>query len=398
MNNFVKELKSNAIFHMSLSSKELFHSNFLAWLAEDDNTLGVFNQVLRECFGVADWSFEPETMKVGREYKNFDFCICDRVQAKKGESAGAVRLILENKFKSIPYKEQLKKYEDKVEELNKKASKHHPTPTTTKHILLTLADNFLEKEDFDNEDCKWKIVSYQTYIDVLHKASQTLNDCFYRTLIQQYCDFVSQISSHVNESLEKIKGSDMWASLNNPDFTAIRCHDLWQKLMMHKWVLELIKLLKENFPNKEIVLHRSANEWDISEQNRIRVGVEYFHSQALMEVETLLPTGAKILIQQQGNNPLSIGFIIQDDSELRMKKSKRKADAEWNQKVKEKADELRLCSIMAINEKENYHSFQSKNDNGYYYRKGTPDLTIDETLHEMVSLLKQTIELTQNNH
>lgn len=28
--DFVKELKANAIFQLSLSSKELFHSNFLA--------------------------------------------------------------------------------------------------------------------------------------------------------------------------------------------------------------------------------------------------------------------------------------------------------------------------------------------------------------------------------
>lgn len=38
MATFVETLKNNPIFQLSLSSKELFHSNFLAWLAEDDNT------------------------------------------------------------------------------------------------------------------------------------------------------------------------------------------------------------------------------------------------------------------------------------------------------------------------------------------------------------------------
>ena len=42
MATFVENLKNNPIFQLSLSSKELFHSNFLAWLAEDDNTRCVF--------------------------------------------------------------------------------------------------------------------------------------------------------------------------------------------------------------------------------------------------------------------------------------------------------------------------------------------------------------------
>lgn len=37
---FVKGLKNNVAFQLSLSSKELFHSNFLAWLAEDDDPRG----------------------------------------------------------------------------------------------------------------------------------------------------------------------------------------------------------------------------------------------------------------------------------------------------------------------------------------------------------------------
>ena len=44
MEKFVETLNNNPIFQLSLSSKELFHSNFLAWLAEDDNTRCVFNR------------------------------------------------------------------------------------------------------------------------------------------------------------------------------------------------------------------------------------------------------------------------------------------------------------------------------------------------------------------
>ena len=388
MNDFVQKLKGNAVFQMSLSSKELFHSNFLAWLAEDEATLGVFNEILKGCFGVTDWSFDPKTMKVGREYKNFDFCICDRKQTKNGETAGAVRLILENKFKSIPYKDQLQKYEKKVDELNKK---EHVEPT---YILLTLADDFLEKKGIEDGGT-WEIVSYKRYVSVLCNASESLDDCFRKEIIAHYCDFVTLISENINKSLKENTGNETWASLNNPDFADVRCNDLWQKLMMHKWAQDLIKLLKDSFRDKKIVLQHTPEEWIITKNNPIRVGVNYFHSQALMEVEALLPThpigenGTKFLIQQQGNSPLSIGFLIKDDKDLRTKKSKRKADAEWNKKVKEKAKELHLLPIMDIREDENYHSFQSKNDVGFYYKKGAPGLTIEETLKEMVRLIKQ---------
>lgn len=382
MNKIVSQLKNNAIFQMSLSSKELFHSNFLAWLAEDENTHVVFNAVLRGCFGVTDWSFDPKTMKVGREYKNFDFCICDR-------TSGAVRLILENKFKSIPYSAQLKKYEDKVTELNKKQS------VQATHILLSLADDYLDKKEIEEKGI-WKILDYQTYIDELRRASKDLDDSFRREVIRHYCDFVTLISNHANESLKKIQGSDTWDVLNNEDFEALRLEDLWQKLVMHKHAQKLIKLLQERLPDKDIVLQHSPDEWKVTENNPIRVGVQYFRSEALVEVETLLPTSAKFLIQQQGNHPLSIGFLIQKDEELRAKRSERNEDW-WNRKVNEKVMELHLSPIMAINEGKRYCSFQAKNDVGYYYKKGTHVLSIDETLKEMVTLLEHAIKLSQTD-
>lgn len=74
--SFVEKLKGNAIFQLSLSSKELFHSNFLAWLAEDENTRNIFNQIMRNWLNDPTWKFDENQMMIKREYKNFDFCIC----------------------------------------------------------------------------------------------------------------------------------------------------------------------------------------------------------------------------------------------------------------------------------------------------------------------------------
>ena len=51
MDTFVEKLNNNPIFQLSLSSKELFHSNFLAWLAEDKNTQALFKKILSTWLG-----------------------------------------------------------------------------------------------------------------------------------------------------------------------------------------------------------------------------------------------------------------------------------------------------------------------------------------------------------
>ena len=82
----IKKLKKSPMFNLSLSSKELFHSNFLAWIAEDEDTKELFESIL-ELFGL-----EKETAQdyakgirdshyiVKREYHNFDFCICENIK------------------------------------------------------------------------------------------------------------------------------------------------------------------------------------------------------------------------------------------------------------------------------------------------------------------------------
>ena len=115
------------MFHLSLSSKELFHSNLLAWLAEDPDTRELFVVVLK-LFGLENSQAEKladgirgNEYMVLREYNNFDFCICEKLKnwkEKPGEEEyvpGRVVLVLENKFKSIPYETQLKGYEDAVD-------------------------------------------------------------------------------------------------------------------------------------------------------------------------------------------------------------------------------------------------------------------------------------------
>lgn len=127
-------LKESPMFQLSLASKELFHSNFLAWIGswEGDkgpehpfrqlmNKLGASHAVERDLWG-KDWY-------VAREYKNFDLCVLDSIpedfesedsddSEENGKKQPHVLLVLENKVKSIPNIEQLHEYQDKIIDIN----------------------------------------------------------------------------------------------------------------------------------------------------------------------------------------------------------------------------------------------------------------------------------------
>lgn len=92
LNGTLNNLSDNMMFRLSLTSKELFHSNFWAWLLEEypDSAKVFYN----------DYSNEDTVSKVLREKNNTDLSFWINEEL----------IIIENKFKSFPDLEQLKKY------------------------------------------------------------------------------------------------------------------------------------------------------------------------------------------------------------------------------------------------------------------------------------------------
>lgn len=351
-NSFVKQLKGNAIFQMSLSSKELFHSNFLAWLAEDENTRDIFNQIMRNWLNDPTWKFDENQMMIKREYKNFDFCICEKISLKKNDARdeqeeeyipGSIIFVLENKFKSIPYKEQLQKYHQKVLDINVNIAKFHTKKeldktrltkeiatnnkeiikkhfTKTKYVLLNLATGLLaEQTEKDNSEdssyiettaksdlldvttVKWHIVTYADYATRLDEAIQNdknwkdekgkdvQNKGFYKKLIHEYCEFVLTFSTHINDCLDTIKFDENsnWSILCNDDngFQELRCNDIWQKLVMHKCAQHLISKID----NQKFDIDFNSSDKHIWEEekkgnkDKLYIGIGFYHGEAFLE-------------------------------------------------------------------------------------------------------------------
>ena len=156
---YINNLRKSTMFHMSLGSKELFHSNFLHWISIVNwkAFLKIMHKLAgldegekfwwenREC-SVIGYSKEycpnNNNVKVFREHRNFDLSIyildteTKKVETKNSNNDKTADdnttvntydsqgkrivqkripvLVLENKMKSLPYKAQLEEYTQKA--------------------------------------------------------------------------------------------------------------------------------------------------------------------------------------------------------------------------------------------------------------------------------------------
>ncbi len=90
--DILDNLEKNAMFSMSLTSKELFHTNFWAWM------LRKYPQIFTPVF-YSQYN-NKDKVEVLREYENTDLFL----------KIGNKSVIIENKLKSLPDKKQLERY------------------------------------------------------------------------------------------------------------------------------------------------------------------------------------------------------------------------------------------------------------------------------------------------
>ena len=121
-------LKASPMFNLSLSSKELFHSNFLYWLSLINKV--AFKELIAGLLNISqdelNWG---DNWEVAREYHSFDLCVKDKSDElacynpgdnnEENKQTPNIYLVIENKVKSIPYKAQLSKYVRKIKEYYK---------------------------------------------------------------------------------------------------------------------------------------------------------------------------------------------------------------------------------------------------------------------------------------
>ncbi|MBX3726684.1 MAG: PD-(D/E)XK nuclease family protein [Xanthomonadales bacterium] len=190
-------LRQSPLFQLSLASRELFHSNFLAWLfGQRPDWVG---RILGTAPEHRDWVLGEKGIR--REERNLDLVI---------HLANGSTLIVENKVKSVPYTEQLERYETLVRD----AKETYPEPH---FLLLTLSPGDAPAT------ATWPVVSYGEMAERLAQAATTLADGYERHLVEDYASFIRSLSV-----LGVTSEADPWID-DRPLLRELRIADLLQK-------------------------------------------------------------------------------------------------------------------------------------------------------------------------
>ena len=183
-----EELKQSPLYNLSLSNKELFHSNFIAWIGKVYPYLfcDLINLLLKDKGKGWDKDLHSADIKILREYKHFDICVMD--------GKGRLRLVIENKIKSIPTKKQLSKYA--IEALKTEYKQKEIVPIT--FILLSMNANFQDENTDDRLIGNWICIDYKKVSDALSNVKKTVKE-YHRQLIDDYCLYIKNLQKVIEE-------------------------------------------------------------------------------------------------------------------------------------------------------------------------------------------------------
>lgn len=162
-------IRRNPLTHLGLADKELFHSNFLAWLAE------AYPRAAVDVFGAYLTSDADQSeVSVAREWQHVDLVL----------RLGPYRpLVIENKTFSPPDRNQLDRYEvdDAVAKLQARL------------ILLSLSRPDWADATGTEAHGAWSWMSYSELALGLDKAQAAIDDAFERELVRRYADLVRRL-------------------------------------------------------------------------------------------------------------------------------------------------------------------------------------------------------------
>lgn len=249
-------LESLPLFHFSLHAKELFHSNFLVWMAKDKDLRPLFKKVMVG-IGIDEKIVESwgDKFEVVREERNLDILI-----KAKDTDAPTWYAVIENKVKSIPTSEQLKNYTETVEKVCIKA---HRDPKEVKKILLTL-DGYNE-----NLPEGWQPASYSQISTVLTKSKIKISNSYKKEIVKDYNKMLQSLIEIIN-SCEVKSLDDKFLLENKEDLQLLRIDDLvgkWRAAQMaDKFQTEYIP--KSNSKNAPVCTHNYTNKQPLIEVYR----------------------------------------------------------------------------------------------------------------------------------
>ena len=278
--NILIKLKNSPIYNLSLSSKELFHSNFLAWLGNNLTTKCYFAQVLNKLVPGLNLKIDGNWI-VEREDKHFDLCI---------KEEGQYLLVIENKVKSIPDKKQLDNYLSKSIQGN------------PQFLLLTLVDDYPNKCSIIAQN-KWIIRTYGNLARIMNSfLPNSFSNDYERHLLEDYLTFISEL-----DKLQKIWQKTSYFVPNTPHGYE-KLSDLYEKIKYSCYAIILQNRIRQI--GNHIVVFDSSTEVQLNSPNPskiyIKVGWGYTNNKGLVDIAIPVADLAKPQIIKGVVDPLYV--------------------------------------------------------------------------------------------
>lgn len=246
LESIIVALNSNPMFHMSLGSKELFHSNFLAFLWNQNHKafLIMLNTLLPHDKKIdVTRIMKQNDLTLDRERENFDICIYH----KKGKSI-IYDIVIENKVKSIPFKEQLESYEKKLRE------HQDVTQNPVALILLSLVTTFPQADVIKNN---WNIISYAELAETIRPSDYIKKSKSLKHYIDDYRTFIKLLDALKSDCINNFNDSVYHNNYEIEKFQKIKLKDLYLKLRGAYFISMLKPVLEEKISNVEIAFFKN---------------------------------------------------------------------------------------------------------------------------------------------
>ena len=462
-------LKTSPMFNLSLSSNELFHSNFLYWIWQVNKEC--FKKIINSLIGKEDYwqkNWCGKELEVRREYKNFDLSIVEVLDSAKKEEGGdnkvdkstsesenepengkystdgLILFVLENKVKSIPYAQQLLKYNKKIDEHNKvllkkkilkerqlkrwtnnndlkKELNERITNSTCQKVLLSLTDAYPDIKLVEKDEFKvWEKRSYDDYLSFLKAVADS--ETITCEEWDKYSNIFTDYREYVKNLITCIKEWDKFPKFNVgetkfldypflPTAEELRLHALYSKYNYAKLCCILMEKLNDGDEIKyirkqdDIMLLTGQDPKKKSQFNcyndcfgdkgkgvLIGIGYDYTNMKPLLEVKVVKKT----------NDDNKLIYIIQvqgDKYEHGIIKKGGRSEVESfitcnNGLPKKWVDEIKECNkIFGGNEvNDSYNGYNDTYSMVYKYRQITDKAKTEDVINYMVEDVNRLLE------
>ncbi len=285
LENIVRQLSSSPMFHLSLSSKELFHSNFLSWLfSHYKNELLPY---LRQFIDDLDQRYFLVSIK--REEKNKDLTL----YFKDGRGHRKI-LYIENKVKSIPVFAQLREYSQ--------CSMAHEY-----FLLLSLSRPFFFRDSQLNiGNVTWQYLSYGDLADYLQNLSLIIREknLYHASILEDYICFIGCLQQiAVDIDIQKDTYDLYTKNSILPKLEQLRLHDFYIKHKHAMLANEFSIAIGNRVPGINLVTPKK--HWEEGKCHEVFVGTGYTNGSGISEV--------KYVIEMEDNYPVILGIQVQGD-------------------------------------------------------------------------------------